>query len=88
MCVYVCVCVCVYVCVSIPQVSTLQEVDEQKEAANELLVRLEEGKRHTVALESKLDSFNTQVAAAISPLHTRCESPLHTAYTDLVLADC
>ncbi len=53
------------------QVSTLQEVDEQKEAANELLMRLEEAKRHTAALENKLDSFNTQVAAAISPLHTR-----------------
>ncbi len=54
------------------QVSTLQEVDEQKESAHELLVRVEESKRHITALESKLDSFNTQVAAAISPLHTRC----------------
>ncbi|GAX79813.1 hypothetical protein CEUSTIGMA_g7253.t1 [Chlamydomonas eustigma] len=51
------------------QVSTLQEVDEIKESAGEVLGRVEDVKRHIAALESKLESFNTQVAAAISPLH-------------------
>jgi len=51
------------------QVATLQEVDEMKEVANDVMGRLEETKRHVAALESKLESFNTQVAAAISPLH-------------------
>jgi len=51
------------------QVSTLQEVDEMKEANNEVISRVEDVRRHIVALESKLESFNTQVAAAISPLH-------------------
>jgi len=47
----------------------VQEVDEMKEVANDVMGRLEETKRHVAALESKLESFNTQVAAAISPLH-------------------
>ncbi|KAF5836642.1 hypothetical protein DUNSADRAFT_5636 [Dunaliella salina] len=51
------------------QVATLQEVDEMKEVANDVIGRLDETKRHVSALESKLESFNTQVAAAISPLH-------------------
>eukprot|EP00197_Chlamydomonas_leiostraca_P010077 CAMPEP_0202877566 /NCGR_PEP_ID=MMETSP1391-20130828/30868_1 /ASSEMBLY_ACC=CAM_ASM_000867 /TAXON_ID=1034604 /ORGANISM="Chlamydomonas leiostraca, Strain SAG 11-49" /LENGTH=594 /DNA_ID=CAMNT_0049559623 /DNA_START=91 /DNA_END=1871 /DNA_ORIENTATION=+ len=51
------------------QVSTLQEVDDMKEAAAEVGARLDEARRHVVALESKLESFNTQVAAAITPLH-------------------
>jgi hypothetical protein len=42
-------------------VSTLQEVDEMKEAANEVVARLDDTKRHVAALESKLESFNTQV---------------------------
>ena len=53
------------------QVSTLQEVDEMKEGASEVMGRVEDVKRHIAALESKLESFNTQVAAAISPLHAR-----------------
>ncbi|KAJ9518243.1 hypothetical protein QJQ45_010149 [Haematococcus lacustris] len=56
------------------QVSTLQEVDEMKESANEVVGRLDDTKRHVAALESKLESFNTQVAAAISPLHTSLAS--------------
>ena len=51
------------------QVSALQEVDEMKEAANEVVERVDDLKRHIAALENKLESFNTQVAAAISPLH-------------------
>lgn len=50
-------------------VATLQEVDEAKEATSEVLQRVDDIKRHTSALENKLESFNTQVAAAISPLH-------------------
>ncbi len=53
------------------QVSTLQEVDEMKESAHEVMGRVEDVKRHIAALESKLESFNTQVAAALSPLHSR-----------------
>lgn len=52
------------------QVSTLQEVDEMKETAHEVMGRVEDAKRHIAALESKLESFNTQVAAALSPLHS------------------
>ena len=54
------------------QVSTLQDVDEIKEGAAEATGRVEDVKRHVAALENKLESFNTQVAAAISPLHSRC----------------
>ena len=42
-----------------------------KEISSELMQRVDEAKRHMGALEGKLESFNTQVAAAISPLHTR-----------------
>ncbi|KAG2446925.1 hypothetical protein HYH02_008080 [Chlamydomonas schloesseri] len=50
-------------------VAALQEVDEAKEATSEVMQRVDDVKRHTSALEVKLDSFNTQVAAAINPLH-------------------
>ncbi|GLI66327.1 hypothetical protein VaNZ11_010106 [Volvox africanus] len=50
-------------------VAALQEVDEAKEATNEVLQRVDDVKRHVSALEGKLESFNTQVAAAINPLH-------------------
>lgn len=53
------------------QASTLQEVDDTKETANEVLGRVDETKRHLAALESKLESFNSAVAAAIAPLHNR-----------------
>jgi hypothetical protein len=46
-------------------------VDEIKESAGEVLGRVEDAKRHIAALENKLESFNMQVAAAISPLHNR-----------------
>ena len=52
------------------QIGTLQEVDEMKESAGEVMTRVEEVRRHIAALESKLESFNTQVAAAMSPLHS------------------
>jgi hypothetical protein len=39
----------------------LQEVDEAKEATSEVLQRVDDVKRHTAALEGKLESFNTQV---------------------------
>ncbi len=54
------------------QIGTLQEVDEMKEGAGEVMLRVDEVRRHIAALESKLESFNTQVAAAMSPLHARC----------------
>ncbi len=53
------------------QVSMLQEVDDIKEGASEVLQRVDDLKRLIAALENKLESFNTQVAAAISPLHNR-----------------
>lgn len=52
------------------QIGTLQEVDEMKESAGEVMTRVEDVRRHIAALESKLESFNTQVAAAMSPLHS------------------
>ncbi|KAG2498621.1 hypothetical protein HYH03_003368 [Edaphochlamys debaryana] len=50
-------------------VAALQEVDEAKDATSEVLQRVDDVKRHTSALEGKLESFNTQVAAALNPLH-------------------
>ena len=47
------------------QVNMLQEVDETKETSLDVMARVEELRRHTTALESKLESFNSQVAAAI-----------------------
>ena len=49
----------------------LQEVDDAKETAIDVMTRVEDARRHIGALETKLESFNSQVAAAISPLHTR-----------------
>ncbi|MEW5302572.1 MAG: hypothetical protein WDW36_005342 [Sanguina aurantia] len=55
------------------QASTLQEVDDTKETANEVLGRVDETKRHMAALEGKLESFNSAVTAAIAPLHSSLE---------------
>lgn len=41
-----------------------------KESSGDAMGRVEDVKRHIAALEGKLESFNTQVAAAISPLHS------------------
>jgi hypothetical protein len=46
-------------------------MDEVKDSSGDVMSRVEDVKRHIAALESKLESFNTQVAAAISPLHSR-----------------
>jgi len=43
-----------------------------KDSAREVMARLEDTKRHVGALESKLESFNAQVAGALAPLHNRC----------------
>ncbi len=59
-----------------------QEVDEAKEATSEVLQRVDDVKRHTNALEGKLESFNTQVGEPLPSLHL----DTRLRYADVVFA--
>lgn len=56
------------------QLGTVSEVNAAKVSLNAAIQRGEDLKRQLQALENKMESVNTQVAAALSPLHNRIAS--------------